>query len=395
MSSSPVTPVSVEQQVLTRPGLLELLERVPDPRARRGVRHRLAVGLAAVVAGATSFAAIGEWVVDADGRVLSELGACGGRRPSEATIRRALGRVDGDLLDGLVGAWMRTRVGMLAGRRVIAVDGKTVRGAKAAGGSAPHLVAALDHGLGVVLGQVQVAVKSNEIPALRTLLDTFDLTGAVITADAMHTQTAAATYIAGRGGHYVFTVKANQPGLYRRCRALPWNRLRATSTLDRTHGRRVRRTIKVAQAPEILDFPHAVQVAQIRRTRTTAGKKTVEVVYVITSLPPAEASPVQIATWVQGHWGIENRLHWVRDVTYDEDQGTSPRGVAQARAGSVPESLMGLGEHPGRAGVGQGGGPGQGAGFAGQDLQVVVQLQVLGGRIPVNVATVGLRMCRL
>ena len=128
MSSSPVTPLSVEQQVLTRPGLLELLERVPDPRARRGVRHRLAVilavGLAAVVAGATSFAAIGEWVVDADGRVLSELGACGGRRPSEATIRRALGRVDGDLLDGLVGAWMRTRVGMLAGRRVIAVDGK-------------------------------------------------------------------------------------------------------------------------------------------------------------------------------------------------------------------------------------------------------------------------------
>jgi len=218
MSSSPVTPVSVEQQVLTRPGLLELLERVPDPRARRGVCHRLAVilavGLAAVVAGATSFAAIGEWVVDADGRVLSELGACGGRRPSEATIRRALGRVDGDLLDGLVGAWMRTRVGMLAGRRVIAVDGKTVRGAKAAGGSAPHLVAALDHGLGVVLGQLQVAVKSNEIPALRTLLDTFDLTGAVITADAMHTQTAAATYIAGRGGHYVFTVKANQPGLY-------------------------------------------------------------------------------------------------------------------------------------------------------------------------------------
>ncbi len=100
------------------------------------------------------------------------------------------------------------------------------------GGSAPHLVAALG-ALGVVLGQVQVSVKSNEIPALRTLLDAFDLVGAVITADAMHTQTATATYVVGRGGHYVFTVKANQLGLFRRCKALPWAQIRATSTLDR------------------------------------------------------------------------------------------------------------------------------------------------------------------
>src|SRR5450756_2447765 len=98
----------------------------------------------------------------------------------------------------------------------------------------------------------------------------------------MHTQTATAAYITGRGGHYVFTVKGNQPGLFARCKALPWAKIRTVSALDRGHGRRVRRTIKVAAAPALLDFAGAVQVAQIRRTRTLAGKKSVEVVYIIT-----------------------------------------------------------------------------------------------------------------
>jgi predicted transposase YbfD/YdcC len=213
-------------------------------------------------------------------------------------------------------------------------------GAKAAGKVAPHLVAALDHVLGVVLGQVQVEEKSNEIPALRTLLEVFDLAGAVVTADAMHTQTTTAAYITGRGGHYVLTVKANQRGLLRRCKALPWTKIRAASILDRGHGRRVRRTIKVAAAPALLDFPGAVQVAQIRRTRTMNGKKSVEVVYVITSMPTTDASPTQIAAWVQGHWAIENQLHWVRDVVYDEDRSTvrtghGPRVMATLRSTAI------------------------------------------------------------
>ena len=106
----------------------------------------------------------------------------------------------------------------------------------------------------MVLGQVQVAAKSNEIPALRTLLEVFDLVGAVVTADATGTQTTTAAYITGRGGHYVLTVKGNQRGLFRRCKAWPWAKLRATSAPDLGHGRRVRRTIKVAAAPALLDF---------------------------------------------------------------------------------------------------------------------------------------------
>jgi predicted transposase YbfD/YdcC len=246
--------------------------------------------------------AIGEWVADGDAGVLARVGIGGARRPCEATLRRVLTRLDGEVLDAVVGAWMRTRVGLIGGRRVIAIDGKTIRGARAAGHVAPHLVAALDHTLGVVLGQVQVAAKSNEIPALRTLLAVFDLVGAVITADAMHTQTTTAAYITDRGGHYVFTVKANQRSLFARCKALPWAEIRAATSLDRGHGRRVRRTIKVVAAPDLLNFAGAVQVAQIRRTRTIAGKKSVEVVYVITSMPSTTASPTQIAAWVQGHW---------------------------------------------------------------------------------------------
>ena len=344
MSSSPPAAVPVEPEPLSRPGLLELFEQVADPRARRGVRYRfapvLAVALAAVLAGARSFTAIGEWVADADACVLARVGITGARRPCEATLRRALTRLDGEVLDTIVGAWMRTRVGVLGGRRVIAIDGKTVRGARAGGKVAPHLVAALDHTLGVVLGQVQVEAKSNEIPALRAMLGAFDLVGAVVTADAMHTQTTTAAYIIGRGGHYVLTVKGNQSRLFARCKALPWAKIRAATALDRGHGRRVRRTIKVAAAPELLDFAGAVQVAQIRRTRTHVGKKSVEVVYVITSMGSTEADPAQIATWVQGHWSIENRLHWVRDVVFDEDRstvrtGNAPRVMAILRSTAI------------------------------------------------------------
>jgi predicted transposase YbfD/YdcC len=205
---------------------------------------------------------------------------------------------------------------------------------------APHLVAALEPGLGVVLGQVRVAAKSDEIPALRTLLEAFDLFNVVVTTDAMHTQTTTAAYITSRGGHYVFTAKANQPGLFARCKALPRAKVRASHAVDVGHGRRVRRTIKVAAAPVVLDFAGAVQVAQIRRTRTIAGKKSVEVVYIVTSMPSTEASPAEIAAWVQGHWGIENKLHWVRDVVFDEDRssvrtGNAPRVMATLRSTAI------------------------------------------------------------
>jgi predicted transposase YbfD/YdcC len=210
-----------------------------------------------------------------------------------------------------------------------AVDGKTVRGAKDKGGKPPHLVAALAHGIGAVLGQVAADEKSNEIPAVRELLKAFaSLACAVVTIDAMHTQHDTAQVILGRGADYVMTVKGNMPTLYRQLKKLPWTRIPSVSSVSTGHGRRARRTIKVALAPAWIGFDGAAQVAQLRRTVTKKGKKTVEVVYLITS--DRAAGPEALAAWVRGHWHIENKLHWVRDVTYQEDKSLVRTGNAPA-----------------------------------------------------------------
>jgi len=218
---------------------------------------------------------------------------------------------------------------------VIAIDGKNVRGARSVTRAAPHLVSAFDHGSGTVLGQLATAARSNEIPAVRTLLATFDLTSVVVTVDAMHTQTDTATAVIDAGGDYVFTVKANQPTLYAACKRLPWREVTGHSSTSAGHGRRVRRTIKVVAAPAWITFTGAAQLAQIRRTTTRAGKKTVEVIYVITSADHHAAPPAVLAAWIQGHWGIENRAHWVRDVVYDEDR-------SQVRTGNAPQVMATL-----------------------------------------------------
>jgi predicted transposase YbfD/YdcC len=343
MTSSPMPPARGQY-------LLGLLAQVPDPRKKRGRRHALAgllaVGIAAVIAGSRSFAAIGQWAADAGPEALAALGAARGPA-DESTFRRAFALVSADVLDRVLGAWLWTRAVRAGGRLVIAVDGKAVRGAKGKNGKAPHLVAALAHGIGAVLGQVAVDEKSNEIPAVRELLKAFaSLAGVVITIDALHTQHDTAQVILERRADYVMTVKANMPTLYRQLKKLPWARIPAASSVSKDHGRRARRTIKVALAPSWTEFDGAAQVAQLRRTVTKKGRKTVEVVYLITS--DRRADPATLAAWVRGHWHIENKLHWVRDVTYQEDKslvrtGNAPHVMASLR--SLAISLLRLDGH--------------------------------------------------
>lgn len=335
---------------LTR--LVAVLARVPDPRARRGRRHPLpgllVVALCSVLSGARSFAAIAQWAADLDHQDLARVGLTRVRGPAEKTFRRVLAGLDPTVLDGLIGAFMWTRTRLVEGRRVIAIDGKTLRGARprspdaAANASAPHLIAALDHATATVLGQLAVAAKSNEIPAVRTLLGSFDpddVRGAVVTVDAMHTQTDTAMAIVAAGADYVFTVKGNQPTLFAQLKALPWKDVPSHTSVQKGHGRRAHRAIKVLAAPAWISFAGAAQVAQIRRTitRRVNGKprKTVEIVYVVTSANHITAPPTTLAGWVQSHWRIENRLHWVRDVVYDEDRG-------QARTGNAPQVMATL-----------------------------------------------------
>ena len=136
------------------------------------------------------------------------------------------------------------------------------------------------------------------------------------------------------------------PTLYRKLKNLPWAAVPPVSSVSTDHGRRARRTIKVALAPAWIGFAGAAQVAQLRRTVTRKGKKTVEVVYLITS--DRDADPATLAAWVRSHWHIENKLHWVRDVTYQEDKslvrtGNAPRVMATLR--SLAISLLRLDGH--------------------------------------------------
>ena len=182
---------------------------------------------------------------------------------------------------------------------------------------------------------------------MRDLLKAFtNLAVAVITIDAMHTQHDTAQVILGRGADYVMTVKANMPTLYMQLKKLPWAAVPSVSAVSTGHGRRARRTIKALLAPAWIEFDGAAQVAQLRRTVTKNGKKTVEVVYLITS--DRDADPATLAAWVRSHWEIENRLHWVTDVTYLEDKslvrtGNAPRVMASLR--SLAISLLRLDGH--------------------------------------------------
>jgi len=248
------------------------------------VRHSLftvlSLAVTGVLAGCRSLTAIWEHTTDLTAADLEALGLEAGQAlPSESTIRRVLQDLDPTDLNAHLRSWCCTRTGTIEGRTVIAVDGKTVRGARLGQASAPHLLAALDQATGVVLTQMRVADKSNEIPALRELLEPLDLGGAVVSADAMHTQTGTAQWITRRGGHYLLTPLGNQKTLHRTLKDLPWKKVPSFSSVDTGHGRRARRTVKAVEAPAWVDFPAAAQVLQVRRTRTIKSRKHVEVAY--------------------------------------------------------------------------------------------------------------------
>lgn len=202
-------------------GLLGILAEVRDPRKPRGIRHAqvsiLAVAACACLSGARSFAAIAQWAANLSQPLLERLGCSWNFNakkyvaPSEPTLRRTLQSVDPDEMDQRIGAWLATQ----SNGDAVAVDGKTVRGSRGGpDGKAVHLMSALLHEEGVVVSQKAVSEKSNEITAMKPLLDPLELTGKIITADALHAQVEHARYIVeNKKADYLFTVKANQPGL--------------------------------------------------------------------------------------------------------------------------------------------------------------------------------------
>lgn len=191
----------------------------------------LMVAVCAVLAGASSFAAITDWIHDLDGHARNRLGF--DRIPAGTTMWRLLTRLDADLLATVLAGWLTTRarrsspVRTCRHRHVIAVDGKTLRGARVHDGRQVHLLSALDTSTGIVLAQVTVDAKSNEIPAFTPLLDAVHkvmgtLKGIVFVADALHTQTSHAQQVAAHGAHLITAVKGNQPKLFAQLKSLLW-----------------------------------------------------------------------------------------------------------------------------------------------------------------------------
>ncbi|MFG2313388.1 ISAs1 family transposase, partial [Streptomyces sp. NPDC048566] len=319
----------------------------------------LLVCACAVVSGARSIDELAEWGQRASNALLAVFGI---RRhllrwrhtPSPATIGRVLGAVDGDALDRAVGAYLADRhraatepaqapSPSASGRlRVIAVDGKALKGSARLAATRRHLLSAVTHGTVMSLAQVEVGAKTNETTHFQPLLAPLDLAGAVVTFDALHSVKANVSWLVEtKKAHYIAVIKTNQPIAHRQLAALPWRDIAVQHTASASgHGRRESRSIKTCAIAEELGgiaFPHARLAIRIHRRRKQSGKReTRESVYAVTSLDAHQAGPAHLAAAIRGHWGIENSSHHIRDVTFAEDAstvhtGTAPRAMATFR----------------------------------------------------------------
>ena len=352
-------PTSTSNADVALPGVLDAIElfelfmQVADPRRARGIRHRLATVLTvmvfAVLAGARTYREIGDRAADLPVVLLEPAGTrrCGPtgllRVPSGSTIRRLAEAIDAEAADLLVGRWLAERSARLAAAKAdqdtcndglfgVAVDGKTVRNSDdGLGRQNVKLFSAMLHHEAIIIAQLAVPVETTEVTQVKGLLDPVELSGMVVTADAAHAQHSTAEYICKRDAHYVLTVKGNQPGLLAAVKQVMLRTARCGYHLeeDRSHGRSVRREIWTAPTTT-LPFPGAAQVFRIRReVSDLAGRQlSMQVVHGVTSLTAESANAASLAGWVRRHWGIENKIHWVRDVVFHEDHQHAYRGAS-------------------------------------------------------------------
>jgi predicted transposase YbfD/YdcC len=223
----------------------------------------------------------------------------------------------------------------------LALDGKTVRGARSGEQTAPHLLAFVTHQSQETFFQVRVDEKTNEIPVAKQVLPTLPMRERVCTADALHTHAEFLRLIHELQAETLLTVKGNQPTLYVDLQtyfADPQAHYVQAQTVDRRRGRLEVRTIKVSTEMNAYlapTWPFVAQVAQLTRSVTKAGTTTTEVVYLITTLAASKASPQRLLDLNRGHWSIENRSHYVRDVSFGEDH-------SRLRSGNAPQILAAL-----------------------------------------------------
>jgi predicted transposase YbfD/YdcC len=363
----------------------ERLAALPDPRSPRGRIYPLASLVAVALCGLTvaghdGLTGIGQWARRAGPAERARLGLpwdpMSGqyRVPDEKTIRTLLNQLNPRALTRALlgrrrsrsrpdGSPSRTVRGYRARRRklaakalarnrirAVAVDGKTSRGARRADGTRVHLLGVVEHG-GNLLDHLEIDAKHNETSHFTELLDPMDLTSVAVTFDALHTVRANLDWlVTAKDAHYVAVIKKNQPLTYAKVKTLPWKRIPAgTTTRESGHGRIETRALKAAHVDRLgIDFPHVQQAVKLTRWRQNqrTGKIQRETVYVITSLPAAQATPQDLARLAREHWSVEVEHH-VRDRSFGEDHATNrthhgPTNLATLRS-AVKAALKSVG----------------------------------------------------
>lgn len=327
-------------QVINLGSLYHRFEALQDKRKAKGKRYALATILVAMflakLCGEDKPSGIAEWV-DYRGIWLAQvLGLKRKSMPSHHTYRRTLAdNVDVKEFEALAREHHR-RCGEAGYQVVVSLDGKILRGTidlEVSNGLC--LLALYLPGEGITLAQIAVADKQSEVSAAPTLLSWIDLRNKVVIGDALHTQRQISIQIGKAGGHYIWTVKANQPQLLQDLQdwfdpavqllpgmGCPPKDFRSTTVTHKGHGRLEVRTLTTSsQLNDFLDWPFLQQVFQLERIITTSKTKKTrhETIYGVTSLSAEQASPAQLLDMLRSYWRIENSLHYPRDVTLHED----------------------------------------------------------------------------
>jgi len=330
--------------------LLEHFSEINDPRKERTKLHLLGdilvIGVVGTLCGAEGWDDI-VFVANEKKEWLKTFLHLPHGIPSADTVSRVFSRINPRTFSRVFSEWI-SDVATLTEGEIVAIDGKTLRRShdRTTGRSALHVVSAWACGNGVVLGQVKVDDKSNEITAIPKLLELLELKGCIVTIDAMGCQTDVAKAIIDAKADYALCVKANQgstlEAIAERFDTGKIAEGNTLTTVDNDHGRLETRTYQVADSKRIpgLDrWPGCRSVGKVESTREFNGLKSYEIRYFIFSFVP---NVTKSAKAIRTHWHIENCLHWVLDVEFDEDRNRVRKEGAPQNLNIVRHTALNL-----------------------------------------------------
>jgi len=321
--------------------LVEIFEKLEDMRDNRGKRHKLidiiVMSIYAIICGNEDCENIADWL-ELRAKYFKELLKLENGIPCADTFLRVFRAIEPQKFMEMFAEWVRS-IPVGEGRH-IAIDGKAVKSAadKINGGNTPYIVSAFLTEVGISIGQVKCDDKSNEITAIPDLLDILDISGCVITIDAIGCQDKIAKKIVGKGGHYCLSVKENQSNLYKDIdeyfRFALNDRIESKNisyhiTRSYGHGRIEKRKYYVANDEDLINhindrkkWKNLKSVGMVENTREIEGKKSVQRKYYILDI---YITAEKFAEITRNHWQIENGLHWILDVHFREDFSTSKK----------------------------------------------------------------------